>query len=103
MRKFWIVFSSIALMPGSIAIAGPLEGLEKNIDRNRAMTIETSPDGNDYASTDDYGVTLGSDIIGVKNGQGGVHANDQSVVSPWRSLGCNGGTRIDLDRSGGAC
>lgn len=85
------------------AIAGPLDGIERNIDKNSAMRIITSGvDGNDYAATDGNDVLLGSDVIGIRKARGGSNASDNSVVTPWVATGCTSGTRVNLPTGGGS-
>ncbi len=96
MRVPVFFLSSVLFLSGSVVFAGPLQGVERNIDKNGAMELFSPGDGNTYATTDGRNVVLGDDILGVRVGNGGVNANERSVVGPWETSGCTDSTRIDL-------
>ena len=102
MRVSVFVFSSTLALAGSVAFAGPLQGVERNIEKNGAMSLIEGGDQDTYAATEGRDVLLGDDTIGVRNGKGGVNASENSVVGPWESSGCSGSTRVDLPGGGGS-
>ena len=103
MKKIYATAAVFTLL-STASIAGPLDGIQLEIDLNGALHLYTSPlDGNDYAVLgDNFAVMLGSNIIAIRGAQGGSNANGNSVVGNWQSWGCSTGTRIDLPSGDGS-
>jgi hypothetical protein len=83
-----VVFSSVAK-------AGPLDGIERNLDKNGAFS-ET-----DYGATTKPGggagnVGISDAALGVDSGRGGELASEKSVVTTTRDTNNETGTRVNF-------